>query len=63
MALGDERTRNITRDRHRENESVRDIETDRPFPPVLVTVTYMDVLGVQYNGKFTLNFNDVSILS
>ena len=63
LAPGDERTRNITKDRTRENESVRSIETDRPFRLVLVTVTYMDVLGVQYNDKFTLNFNDVSIPS
>ena len=63
LAPGDERTRNITKDRTRKNESVRSIETDRPFRLVLVTVTYMDVLGVQYNDKFTLNFNDVSIPS
>ena len=63
LAPGDERTRNITRDRYRGNESDRSIETDRPFPHVLVAVTYKDVLGKNYDDKFTLNFNDVSIPS
>ena len=63
LAPGDERTRDITRERYRGNESDRSIETDRPFPHVLVTVTYKDVLGKNYDDKFTLNFNDVSIPS
>ena len=63
LAPGQERTRNITSVRSRQNEMVRSIETDRPFPQVLVTVTYKDVLGKNYDDKFTLNFNDVSIPS
>lgn len=63
LAPGQERTRNIIRNRYRGNENDRSIETDSPFPPVLVTVTYKDVLGKNYDDKFTLNFNDVSIPS
>lgn len=35
-----------------------ELMSHKEYPPVLITVTYKDSMGGNYNDEFTLNFND-----
>ena len=44
-----------------ESESVSlELMSHEKYPPVLITVTYKDSMGDDYDDEFTLNFNDRS---